>query len=243
MIEGTAQVPRARLAELITRRDLQIGHELAVGVRNGGRGRGKIVSVDEASVAIDFRCAERSPNLLPIEVIVAIPRPQILKRLLRDIAMIGLSKLSLVRSSLTDKNYLKSHALTESAIFEHLRLGLEQAAITVAPTVQIFSSWREFANDWQRAPGSAADLKILACPSGTTSVAEVCCRSVWSKAENARAVAAIGPERGWTDQERGWFVEQGFNVVTFSPRILRVDVAVNFLAGMLEGMRLDSRHG
>jgi len=52
-------------------------------------------------------------------------------------------------------------------------------------------------------------------------------RSVLSSASGAtHAVLAIGPEGGWTDQERSSALASGFSEVTLGPTILRTETAV-----------------
>lgn len=57
------------------------------------------------------------------------------------------------------------------------------------------------------------------------------CQNTTSVDHTPKAIVAVGPERGWTDEEANTFVDQcGFETATLGSSILRVDTAV--IAGL-----------
>ena len=62
---------------------------LRVGLLNGPMGKGTVVAETEAQVELEVELAESEPPALPATLLVALPRPKSLKRVLQAAAAFG----------------------------------------------------------------------------------------------------------------------------------------------------------
>ncbi len=74
-------------------------------------------------------CEELLPTKLPVHLIVALPRPKVLRRLIMDSVTLGVERISLIHSYRVDKSYWQTPFLQQ--IDNYVTLGLEQAGDTI----------------------------------------------------------------------------------------------------------------
>ena len=90
-------------------------------------GRGKITTLTDEHATISLELGVQPPKPLPITVILALPRPKMLRRVLQTIAAMGVKNVYLINSTRVEKSFWQSPFLQPQAIEEQLILGLEQA--------------------------------------------------------------------------------------------------------------------
>lgn len=237
--DGLARLAGRRARHVREVHRAEVGDELVVG-RVGGRiGRGVVVGSSEGEVALEVKLESEPPPGLGIDLLLAMPRPKILRRVLQATASLGVKRLVLVNSYRVEKSYFDSPLLAPGALREHLVLGLEQARDTVIPEVLIERRFKPFVEDslellWPQA------RRLVAHP-----VAEHPLAKGIAGREGEQAVIAIGPEGGWIPYEVDLLEQRGFVRSSLGPRILRVDVAVPFAiaqAQMAREMESDRIH-
>jgi RsmE family RNA methyltransferase len=209
---------------------LAIGGTFHVGVENGLRG---IATLTTLAPQLTFTVTwEQSPQArLPLTVLIGLPRPQTAKKVLHDLASLGAEKIIFFESDKGDPGYLTSSLWKDGEWREHVLKGTEQACSTLVPEVTRVSSLGEAlvgldANAW----------KLALDPYEATGAPEI---SAPAKA----AVLAIGPERGFADEERAALRNAGFAFAHLGDRILRVEAAA--LVGgalMLSQLRAWEKH-
>ena len=209
---------------------LAVGGTFHVGVENGLRG---IATITSHAPQFTFTVAwEKSPQArLPLTVLVGLPRPQTAKKVLHDLASLGAARILFFESAKGDPGYLTSSLWKDGEWREHVLKGTEQACSTLVPEVTRVSSLGEAlvgldANAW----------KLALDPYEATGSPEI---SAPAKA----AVLAIGPERGFADEERAALRNAGFAFAHLGDRILRVEAAA--LVGgalMLSQLRVWEKH-
>ena len=123
------------------------GDEMTVGLLNGRMGLGHITSLSPEAMEMDVTLNVDSPPSLPLTLIMALPRPKVLKRVLRTISAMGVKRLFLINSWRVEKSYWQSPALEEEKIREQLILGLEQGKDTVLPEVTQRRLFKPFVED------------------------------------------------------------------------------------------------
>ena len=201
------------------------GERLQVGVAGGLLGRGEVVALALAPAAVTLRVVldRPPPPRSPVDLLLALPRPKILRKVLHAVASMGVGRVVLLGSYRVEKSYFSSPLLAPAAMARELRLGLEQGRDTVAPEVATRRFFKPFVEDELEAffPESA---RLLADPSGACTLAA-------SHPSASRAVIAIGPEGGWTAYEAAELRRRGFSAFSLGPRVLRVDAAVPFAVG------------
>ena len=194
------------------------GDELVVGQIGAKLGRGTILELQDQSLRIECRFDREPPPKKPVHLVVALPRPPVLRRVLEHATAMGVDAITLLHTRRVEKSYWQSPALGEDKIAEHLQLGLEQAVDTVLPAVALERKFRPFVED--RLPAIAAGRRLLlAHPGPLTPPTE----------PPDPAVILVGPEGGFIDFERELLGSIGAEHVGLGPRILRVETAVTAL--------------
>lgn len=201
----------------------KLGESLRVGLINGLMGLGTVTALDTTGVTLQIALSEPPPTALPLTLVLALPRPKMLKRTLQTIASMGVKRLILVNSYRVEKSFWQSPFLQAAAIREQLLLGLEQARDTVLPEVILEKRFKPFVED--RLPALTADSLALVAHPGAY---PACPRQL-----EQQVTLAIGPEGGWIPYEVELLTQAGFNPVQLGERILRVETAVPVLLARL----------
>lgn len=200
-----------------------VGRELRVGRIGGGMGIGVVEAIDESEARVRVALTQPPPARLPLTLLLSLPRPKTLRRVLQMSATLGLARVVLMNSWRVDKSYWRSPALAPEALREQLLLGLEQGGDTVAPAVESERLLVPFARDRLDALAHGT-TRLIAHPSATSP----CPRHVAGP-----ITLALGPEGGLLEEEVALFVKHGFTPVSLGPRLLRVEQAIPALAGRL----------
>ena len=96
-----------------------------------------------------LRCVlDRQPPPRPgVDLVLAVPRPKALRRILAAAASLGVDRLVLLAAARVEKSYLASPVLRPERLRKHLLDGLEQAQDTVLPEVHLEPRFRPFIED------------------------------------------------------------------------------------------------
>ncbi len=202
---------------------VKAGDSLRVGLLNGPLGSGTILATTDDAVTMTVSLSEAPGSLRPVTLLVALPRPKVLRRVLQAAAAFGVSRIVLMESWRVEKGFWGSASLKESALREQLILGLEQGTDTQLPEILLRRRFRPFAED-ELPVLAIGSLALLAHPGGT----RICPSQVLEP-----LCLAVGPEGGFIPYEVALFERAGFIPVHLGKRILRVDQAVPALLGRL----------
>jgi RsmE family RNA methyltransferase len=209
----------------------KVGQPLRIGLLNGPLGTGTVESEEGGKITLSCIFEADIPPRPRIDLILAMPRPKVMKRLWAQLASIGVGRVVVLRSEKVERYYFDSHVLDPGFVNGLLIEGLQQARCTHLPEVLIRPLFKPFVEG--ELPGMFSDhCKLLADPSGDIRIGELSRRS----AKPPRVVLAIGAEGGWTPFEVDRFVDAGFEVVGMGRRILRTDTATIGLLSMLAEM-------
>jgi len=200
-----------------------IGKRLRVGVIGGAIGTGVVVSADADAVVLDVELGQAPPPALPCTLVLALPRPIVLRRVLGAAATFGIKSIVLLGALRVEKSYWQSPSLADDAIREALLYGLEQGGDTVLPVVEKHRRFRPFVEDELGALVEGR-LALVAHPEA----AEPC-----PCADGAAVTLVVGPEGGFVDFEVDLLRSAGLKPVTLGARPLRVEHAVAALLGRL----------
>ncbi len=201
----------------------QTGDELTVGVINDRIGTGKITHFDATVLEMKVSLDRQPPPPLPVNLILALPRPKVLKRVLRSVSSLGVKRIVFVNAYRVEKSYWSSPALAPEGIRENLVLGLEQARDTVLPEVSLKSLFKPFVED-ELPSLLQGTLALAADPTAP----EPCPRST-----SCPLTLVIGPEGGFIPYEIGKLAAAGCTPVNCGERILSVETAVAALLSRL----------
>lgn len=220
--DGQARIDGRRADHILRVLGARPGDRLRAGLVNGPVGHGEVIAVEAGAVRLRCRFDQAPPAKLPLTVILALPRPKVLRRVLRTAAELGIGELWLINTWKVEKSYWQSPLLDPLACRQALLEGLEQARDTVLPEIHSRRLFKPFVED--ELAGVIRGRALVAHPG-----AESPCPHTLSEA----TTLLIGPEGGLTDYEYGRLLEHGFQGVHFGQRILRVETALTALASRL----------
>jgi RsmE family RNA methyltransferase len=208
------------------------GDRIRVGIINGPVGTGLIRDLAPNQVKIEITATDQPPPKIPIGLILALPRPIMLRRVLAQAASMGVARIFLVNANRVEKSFFSASQMQEEKIREAMLLGLEQAVDTVLPEISIHKRFRPFVEDLLPEMATNSPVKLVADPHGDIELEQTIFPSPVSQ-----ALVAIGPEGGWVDFEIELLRKQGFMTFSLGQRILRVDTAVPAVLAQLQLLR------
>ena len=194
-----------------------VGQPLKTGVVGGKIGVSVIETVTPTEIVV--RCVHDQAPLPPwCDLVLAPPRPRVMKRLLPQLATLGVRRLFLVGAEKVEKAFWGAQLLKPEIYRPLLIEGLMQGAVsTQLPEIhqeKRFLKWLsdgDFAKNFEYQP-----FRIVAHPSLPGTV---------PTSSGTVPVFAIGPEGGWTDKEVALLEAQGFVRHSLGPRILKTETA------------------
>lgn len=200
-----------------------VGEELVAGIANGRIGRGTITRLDAEALEMEVSLDRDPPAALPLTLILALPRPKVLNRVIAGATSLGIKRIVLLNAWRVEKSYWSSPRLSDENLRAQSILGLEQARDTVLPSIETRRFFRPFVED--ELPTLARGTRAL--------VAHPRARDACPRDVREPVTLIIGPEGGFIDAEIASLERIGFTPVTIGERILRVETAVPFLAARL----------
>jgi RsmE family RNA methyltransferase len=201
---------------------LSDGDSLRIGVRGGLLGRATVAWDRDEGLSLTIVLDEAPPARPGIDLILAIPRPKALKRVIPAVASLGVDRVVLINAARVEKSYFDAKVLNAAALDALVDLGLEQAKDTVPPQIELRDRFKPFVED-ELGEWAGDALRLLPHPSATTPASP--------QPEDRRLVIAIGPDGGWVPFEVELLVRHGFVPISLGPRILRGEVAVPAVVG------------
>lgn len=195
----------------------ELGESLRIGMLNGAFGKGAVLAVDTQVVCLQCVFDPAPPPKPRIDLLLAMPRPKVMKRLWAQLAAIGVGRIVILNAEKVERYYFDSHVV--GADFYNARLieGLQQARCTYLPEVLVRQRFKPFVED--ELDGLFPEsLKLLADPSGEKRISDF-------DFKDDRVLLAIGPEGGWTAYELDRLQEHGFDLFGMGSRVLRTDTA------------------
>jgi len=227
--QGVARIAGRRAEHLLRVLKVEEGDTVRLGVIGGKLGSGRVTAIegDGVRLAVELE-PEREPDCGPhLELILALPRPIMLQRILKQATVLGVRRFHLIRSRRVEKSFFHSPVLRPEKIRTLLLEGMEQAMDTWLPEVRIHQQFKPFIED---VLPTLAGQGLIAHPGIDGGLAGL---SI-SGRSGQRLLLAIGPEGGWSDYELGQFLDRGFYGFTMGSRILHVDTAVVSLLAQLQ---------
>jgi 16S rRNA (uracil1498-N3)-methyltransferase len=195
---------------------LGVGDSFFVGIQNGRIGKARILEDGPKGIMISMDLQWDSPSPLPVDILIGLPRPQVAKRLLREIPSLGPENVTFFIADKSEPSYRQSKLWKTEEWEKLLQEGAEQAFSTLVPKIRHMESLTEAINGLERKQERIAfDLYET---EGSFDISSV-------KGEK-RLAMAFGPEGGWTSNERRLLRKGGFRLLALGPRVLRVETAV-----------------
>jgi RsmE family RNA methyltransferase len=209
---------------------VSVGHEVRIGVIDGGRGVGTVEAIDAGSVVMRCAIEAETPPRPPVDLLLAVPRPKVMRRLWAQIAAMGVGRIILTNAERVERDYFDAHTLDEAEYRPLLIEGLQQARDTLVPHVSIHKRFKVLVED--ELDALCPDAARLVAQPGTDAstitdafAMDPALHSVSPALHRSRVLLAIGPEGGWNDFELKLLGAHGFQAIGMGPRSLRSDTA------------------
>jgi 16S rRNA (uracil1498-N3)-methyltransferase len=233
--DGSARLSGPRAEHILHVLRALPGDSLRVGVLDGAAGSGRVMAVSDRSVDLHCELEATRPARPAVDLLLAVPRPKVMRRLWAQVAALGVGQIILTNASRVERNYFDTHVLSEACYRPLLIEGLQQARDTRLPRVAIRRQLKVLIEDELDAL-FATGLRVTAHPG----MGEPLIDTIRKRARQ-RVLVAIGPEGGWTPYELDLLTAHGFQTADAGPRALRSDTAcIAILALVHEGLRAGS---
>jgi RsmE family RNA methyltransferase len=227
---------------------------LTVGKINGLMGQGTVVSKTNDAIELEVNLDGKPPQALALTLVLALPRPPMLKRILFSSVQLGVKKIIILNFNRVEKSLWNSSSLKPQAITEQLVLGLEQAKDTIMPEVILKKRFKPFVEDElptlikgklalvaHPGGGSIASGFSIVIPASSTvipassTVIPASSTVIPAKAgiQNKHIVLIVGPEGGIIDYEIELLKAAGCQPIDLGPRILRTESVLPYVVGKL----------
>lgn len=236
---------KEKLARLSHIKNLKLGSKLKVGMVNGALGLGEITEFTEENAVLKISFNDTPlPEAASIILIMALPRPSVLGRILQQVTTFGVKRIYLIHSEKVEKSYWNAQVMQPQSIQKHLELGLEQARDTIMPKVEFFKNYMPYSFLSDLLKTSFGIVLHPYCETSET-VAEISDSTKKSNQftqsnENlvlpnnfATKVLLVGPEGGFSEEEIEKIKKIGFHSWNLSERILKVETAIIASLGKL----------
>lgn len=205
----------------------EVGSQLKVGVYAEKLGVGTVLEHSKTRTVLKVELTELPPRKEPVCLVLALPRPKMLRRILSASIELGVETIHIINSYRVEKSYWQSPYLKPDAIETTIHTALEQAGDTVPPILHWHKGFKPFAEDH-------LPRLVRSFPSAWLGDHRVQTRLDASNRNEPRLVA-IGPEGGFIPYEIDLLQQAGLTPVNLGARIMRVETAVSALLGKLIG--------
>lgn len=200
-----------------------VGDTLKIGKLGQNIGKGEIAQMnDEICQLTNITLNQSPPPKLNLTVILALPRPKVLRRLILDMTAFGVSHIIIVNSARTDKSYWGSPLLNR--IDEFVLEGLQQGIDTIPPAITFEKRFKPFVQD--ELPSIIKHKSSLVLHPYT----DMTFRDYVAK-NHLPDVIIVGAEGGFVPYEIELLQNVGVQVATLGERILRTESALNAILG------------
>lgn len=228
--DGVAEFSGERAAHIVEVLHSEVGDTVKTGELDSKIGTGVVKKIetveskDGKSYVIRLELSHTGESLQPwADLILAPPRPRVFKRLLPQLAAMGVGDIVLVGAKKVEKAFWGATVLKEENYRPLLVDGLMQSGTTIVPRLEFRRNFVRFIRE---------ELDSL-YPDSTRIVAHPYNAEPIGEPPQGRLLIAIGPEGGWTDEEVELLKSKGFHCRSLGGRILRTDTATVALLAKL----------
>ena len=228
IVDGIATCGGVRAEHILKVLHGEVGQTLKTGEVDGLIGTGEIVEIVRGGGGplVRVKVDHSGRGLEPcFDLVLAPPRPRVMKRLMPQLASLGVGTMVLVGAKKVEKDFWGATLLKEENYRPLLVDGLMQSGTSALPRIETRRNFRAFVRDELDAAFPTAN-RVVAHPYGAF------VRGA-SAADGGRLLLAVGPEGGWTDEEVELLESRGFARYSLGRRILRTDTALVALVSRL----------
>lgn len=202
-----------------------------IGIPNGPRGIATLTQITHTHLTLSLEWDNNPPpSLYPIHCIIGLPRPQAARKTLSALTSLGVSSITFFQGEKAEPSYAQSSLWTTNEWQQILHSAAEQAFTTTFPTIHHFENLHSALTSPQ------INIHFHNTPSHLTNITSCLALDVYEatqplssalrKSDNAsQIILAIGPERGWSADERNLLRESNFTLCDLGERVLKSETA------------------
>jgi len=90
------------------------GNTVRIGMLNGALGSGTVMAITDRTVSLRCTFDETVHPRPRVDLLLALPRPKVLRRLWAQLAALGVGQIILTNAERVERNYFDTHVLTEA---------------------------------------------------------------------------------------------------------------------------------
>lgn len=223
-----------RASHLLTVLRATPGQCVRIGLLDGPVGTAIVTAAGGGVVGLQCSFGGDTPAVPPIDLLLALPRPKVLRRLWAQLAALGVGRIILTNAERVERCYFDSHVLDPERYHPLLVEGLQQARDTRLPRVSVHRRFRVLIED-ELDELCTGSVRLMAHPGADERVASA------SRSPSGRVLLAVGPEGGWSDFEQRLMQAHGFVAVGVGERTLRSDTACIALIAVIRNVHSSAR--
>jgi 16S rRNA (uracil1498-N3)-methyltransferase len=234
-VDGSRVTLSGRRAEHLLRvLRVSIGQVVRAAVVGLGTCDATVETLDSQSVVLSL--GEILPAERPrVSVVLALPRPKALSRIVAAASSFGLKRLVLINAWRVERSYFSSPKMAPERLAEDALLGAEQGKQVWLPEITVVPSFRQFVEDldpvWFPREGAR---KMALHPGSALHLGDVLGERIpASVAREESLVLGIGPEGGFIDMELQSLKMAGYVLTRLDTGPLRTEIAVAAALGQL----------
>ena len=221
--ESIVNITGKKLEHILTFIKPVIGDKLKVGVLNGLIGYGTVTEISEKRITLRIELQDPPPEPLSLKLIIAMPRPKVLNRIIQNSASMGIKEIFIIKTWRVEKSYWNSPMLDDINLKKQMITGLEQSKDTILPTIKVKKLFKPFVEDELKYIMEGS-LPLVAHPTGKNNT---------PRGVRKPVTLAIGPEGGFIPYEIEMLEKIGFKSISLGERILKVETALPYLIGRI----------
>lgn len=204
--------PRAiHLIKTLRRRE---GDSFDAGIIDGPRVKGTLREIGTTGLLLDFKPVGSPPPLHPGALLVGLPRPQTARKILQEVASLGVSEIHFAPSEKSEPSYGASKLWSTGEYRRHLMAGAEQAFTTRIPRLSLHEHMT-----------AALDHLLPGREAVALDNYEASAPLRDHRPRLDRFLLAVGSERGWSAAERDLFRARNVPLLHLGRNVLRTETA------------------
>jgi len=133
-----------RLIHLLSVNKVREKDSLICGLLNGKIGTGAVIKQTGDFLEMRVELNQDPPEPLPLTLVLALPRPKMLKRIIEAVTTLGVKKIYLINSWRVEKSFWQSPLLDMDELQKYMVLGLEQGRDTILPQISLNRFFMKF---------------------------------------------------------------------------------------------------
>lgn len=230
---NSVRIGDRRFAHIKNVLKVESGKKLRVGLIGGNMGWGQVLKISSRQVELQVELNEPPPEPSSVELLVALPRPKSLPRIVQSLTTLGIKRVGFLNTWKVEKCFWSSDYLSPSVLEQAVILGLEQAVDTLPPKIEFFRLFKPFVEDQLESWCSSHKRFLCHLPTGIWKNTSLFVRS--ESDFLSPSILALGPEGGFIDYEVQMFLDRGFSLYSLGQRVLKLETAIPALVSRFSG--------